>query len=402
MSGEHQRSRSLVTWLCAAVLVIGGMNCSGGSDTLPTSPVTPVSVASVTISGAPASGVMLAGQSVTLVATAHDAGGAPVANAPVMWVSSNPAVVSVSSSGAVNALAVGSANISATAGAQTAGVALVVQVQLATPPAGTTTPVTSTVLNGAVSLTSTSDAVPPGAVLTVAPATDSLPASTLLVPNSAYSFGPNGTQFAKPVTLAIKFDTSVVAPSARPGLAIYWATNGAWTEIAGSLVSATSGTVSVQITHFSVYAILKRAAPASAFAVAGDGESVSPGIAVPVGPAIRVLDALGLPVPFVPVMFSVTSGGGTATGTSALTDLTGTATVGGWTMGPTAGANTMTAAVAGLGGNGIVFTATAVVGAPASLVANGGSTTGISVERSPCRQACSCRTRGEIRSAERA
>lgn len=67
-------------------------------------------------------------------------------------------------------------------------------------------------------------------------------------------------------------------------------------------------------------------------------------------PRVRVLDNTGAGVAGISIVFDVASGGGSATGTSATTDAEGRATVGSWTLGADAGANTMTARVNGLAG----------------------------------------------------
>ena len=62
----------------------------------------------------------------------------------------------------------------------------------------------------------------------------------------------------------------------------------------------------------------------------------------------------------VKVTFTVTSGGGSATGSEAVTDSAGFASVGSWTLGPELGTNTMTARVAGSDVAPFVFIATAM------------------------------------------
>ena len=52
-------------------------------------------------------------------------------------------------------------------------------------------------------------------------------------------------------------------------------------------------------------------------------------------------DSHGNPVPGVSVTFAVVSGGGSVTGSAATTNAAGIATVGGWTLGAVAGANTL-------------------------------------------------------------
>jgi adhesin/invasin len=89
---------------------------------------------------------------------------------------------------------------------------------------------------------------------------------------------------------------------------------------------------------------------------------------VPVAPAVVVRDAAGTPVAGLPVAFVVASGGGSVTGGDAVTDANGVATVGRWTLGGSVGGNTLRATVAAdnVNGNPVVFTATAVPGAPSA------------------------------------
>jgi adhesin/invasin len=104
----------------------------------------------------------------------------------------------------------------------------------------------------------------------------------------------------------------------------------------------------------------------------GDGQSAIAGSQVATPPSVIVKDASGNPVAGVTVTFAVTSGGGSATGVNTVSDASGIATVGSWTLGTTAGANTLTATSAGLTGSPVTFMATGVAGPPASLFVNAG------------------------------
>ncbi len=78
-------------------------------------------------------------------------------------------------------------------------------------------------------------------------------------------------------------------------------------------------------------------------------------------PSVRVTDATGNPVAGTAVVFTVTSGGGSidpASGSSVTTNASGIATLTRWTLGIVAGTNTVSAAVSGLAGSPVVFTAT--------------------------------------------
>ena len=80
-----------------------------------------------------------------------------------------------------------------------------------------------------------------------------------------------------------------------------------------------------------------------------------------IAPAVRTKDVFGNDVANVAVEFAVGTGGGSVSGGSKTTDAGGLATVGGWTLGPNPGANTLvaTAQGAGLTGNPVTFSATA-------------------------------------------
>jgi hypothetical protein len=88
-------------------------------------------------------------------------------------------------------------------------------------------------------------------------------------------------------------------------------------------------------------------AAASVTIVDGDNQIGLLSKAINVPPAVLVEDAQGNPVPGATVTFSVTGGGGSATGTDAVADGAGIARVGTWTLGPGAGANALQAAITG-------------------------------------------------------
>jgi adhesin/invasin len=120
---------------------------------------------------------------------------------------------------------------------------------------------------------------------------------------------------------------------------------------------------------------------------AGDAQTVHVGTPVTLPPSVRVTDANSNPVPGVAVTFAVASGGGSVTGASATTNASGIATVGGWTLGTTAGANSLTATRAGLTGSPVTFTATGLTGNPTTITLNAGdnqiATAGSAVATAP-------------------
>ncbi len=104
-----------------------GLNAAVGSVTVcnvALAPWSPPPVASVTVS--PAAASILLGQTVQLTAVVKDANGNVLTGRPVTWASSALGVASVSATGLVTALALGSATITATSEGQTGSAAITV------------------------------------------------------------------------------------------------------------------------------------------------------------------------------------------------------------------------------------------------------------------------------------
>ncbi len=114
--------------------------------------------------------------------------------------------------------------------------------------------------------------------------------------------------------------------------------------------------------------------PASKMSMnAGNAQTVHVGTPVTLPPSVLVTDAYNNPVPGVAVAFTVVSGGGSITGAAATTDAAGIAAAGSWTLGTTAGGNTLTAAKAGLSGSPVTFTATGLTGSPTTITPASGN-----------------------------
>ena len=77
--------------------------------------------------------------------------------------------------------------------------------------------------------------------------------------------------------------------------------------------------------------------PASLSAHAGNGQTAQAGSALPINPAVMVLNAQSAPLSGVQVNFAVEAGGGSLEATSATTNAQGVASPGRWTLGPSAG-----------------------------------------------------------------
>lgn len=110
-----------------------------------------------------------------------------------------------------------------------------------------------------------------------------------------------------------------------------------------------------------------------------NGQSAFAGANVAVAPAVHVADALHRPVPGTVVTFTVTAGGGSLVGATAISDANGRAGVTSWRLGAAPGANAVTATTPGA--SPAVFLATAttpplgdlavnVTGLPAGAAAN--------------------------------
>ncbi|MCK6573891.1 hypothetical protein L6V77_22670 [Myxococcota bacterium] len=94
-------------------------------------------------------------------------------------------------------------------------------------------------------------AIPPGALGADTTITLDVAAPVDGSATPVYDFGPDGTTFSTPATLAIAFD-GTVPEGQKPVLAVYEA--GAWVEIEGS--SLAGGLVSGPVTHFSRFSVI--------------------------------------------------------------------------------------------------------------------------------------------------
>ena len=116
-------------------------------------------------------------------------------------------------------------------------------------------------------------------------------------------------------------------------------------------------------------------APAALVKVAGDQQAGLTGAPIPILPAVKVTDANGTAVSGVTVNFAAASGGGSVSGGTQTTGASGIATVGGWTLGPNPGVNTLTATVQGL--TPVTFTATAAQSGPAIVLSTPNGLVGV-------------------------
>ena len=165
------------------------------------------------------------------------------------------------------------------------------------------------------------------------------------------------------VTFAAVLGGGSVSGASQTTSATGVATVGDW--VLGTTAGANALTASASGLSPLTFAATGVAGPASQIVKANDAQSATVGTAVPLAPAVTVTDANGNPVAGATVAYSVASGGGSITGTSATTGSNGVATLGAWTLGTTAGANTLSVSSGSL--PAATFTATGVADVAAKL-----------------------------------
>ena len=273
------------------------------------------------------------GQTAQLSASVEDQSGA-IIEGQVSWISSNPAIATVSPEGLVAATGAGSAEVTATAGAATAAVDVTVsqtptQVQKVSGDAQTGTVAQPLALPLTVELRDVLGNLITGAMLTF-----TVTQGGGVVASPSVTTGADGR-----ASTAYTLGTSA-GPNHR--------------------VTASSQVASVSAVFLATAAA---GPPASVTSASGNGQSAPPGEPVPTPPAVRVADAFANPVSGASVTFEVGAGGGIVAGAIQTTDATGVARVGSWTLG-SAGSNTLIATVASeaLTGNPVTFVATAAAG----------------------------------------
>ncbi|HYC53266.1 MAG TPA: invasin domain 3-containing protein [Gemmatimonadaceae bacterium] len=159
------------------------------------------------------------------------------------------------------------------------------------------------------------------------------------------------------------------------------------------LVGAKTLTFAVSGVGSATAGITLTAGPATQIILnAGNNQTATVGGTVATPPSVVVRDAAGNPVVSVDVTFTVTAGAGVtvpASGTAVPTDASGVASLGSWTLGTSAGANSLEATVASasLIGEPVTFTATATVGSATQIVAQSAltqtATVGTAVSAAP-------------------
>jgi hypothetical protein len=260
------------------------------------------------------------GASQSLTVTVNDQNGTAMASVTPTFTSSAPSVATVGGSTAATVTSVsnGSAIVAISAGKATTNVAVTV----AQVPASVTT------FAGNNQTARVGSALPIALAVRVADRLDQP------VPNVSVTF-----------TAGVSSGTIAGSPAITSAQGI--ATVGSWTLGTTPGVKSVAATVgSLPLAAFNATATTGVAALMSISA--GNNQVAATGATLPVAPAVLVTDQYANPVSGATVTFAVASGGGSATGTTATTNGSGLATIGSWTMGASAGTNTLTASSTGL------------------------------------------------------
>jgi uncharacterized repeat protein (TIGR01451 family) len=183
-----------------------------------------------------------------------------------------------------------------------------------------------------------------------------------------------GTVFPKPLQalLTDQFNNPVFNVSVRflvptSGASTQFVLQSATTNMQGvATLTATANTIAGSFTATAFFdplsapsfSLTNTAGPAARIA-AQNGPAFTGTAGLPLGtsPTVAVGDAFGNPVSGVAVTFAAGADSGSIDDENALTDSTGTATPGNWTLAADPGTNTLTASVAGLTGSPVQFTA---------------------------------------------
>jgi hypothetical protein len=326
LARSHGPARLGATWpttvAVAAILLILLSGCGGSEPSIPTTIALDQSSLSFTALG----------QTQQLTPSISDQRGDPLPDAAVTWSTSNAGVAAVSLSGLVTAQGAGTAQVTATAGSAMA-VAEIAVVQTPTQlqkVSGDGQTITAGQMLAAPLVVQVTDALgnPVGGATV-----------TFVVVQGGGSIG------ASPVT---------TSPDGRASTTF---TTG------GSVASPQRVDAGIAATTISVSFIATATAgpPASITASSGANQPGVVGTPVSIRPAVLVTDVNANPVAGVAVVFEVISGGGSIAAGSTVTNASGVAQVGSWTLGASSGENELSATAAGLGiiGNPVRFRATA-------------------------------------------
>ena len=167
--------------------------------------------------------------------------------------------------GAVTALAQGSAAIIATSEGQSGNATITVNHGGFVGPTGGQ----ATGFSGNVTLIVPAGALTANTAITITQIANPAP-DPKLVPGTAFDLGPNGTQFAQPVTIRIKYNPALVPAGANQSqFRLARLTGSAWVPVPGSSVDIITQTVTGQSSSFSSYAIIEVLPPVATVTLNG-------------------------------------------------------------------------------------------------------------------------------------
>lgn len=319
--------RPLAAVACIAVAV--GLVSCGTEPRVPTT---------VSISPSPITMTAL-GETQVLTLSVLDQHGKALGGKPV-WSSTDTTIVRIDSTGVVRAIAVGNARVLAVVGS-VQGSAAVTVAQV---------PATLSVVSGDGQISATGVALASPIVVKVVDSRS----------NPIPSVG---------VTFAVTSGGGSVSPTSAASGA-NGQTQTVWTlgALGGQTLTATATGSGVSV---SLPAAVNATATAGTMSVFAGSLTGLVGFAVNARPAVRIL-AGTTPVSGLTVTFAVASGGGNVTAATAVTNSSGVAQVGSWTLGAVAGVNTATATSSGVTGSPVTFTATGATAAFNVVIQNVG------------------------------
>ncbi len=192
-------------------------------------------------------------------------------------------------------------------------------------------------------------------------------------------------QFEKPMAgIVVRFRLVGTAQGSLTGDSVVTGASGRASPAAWSLSTMTGSNrllVTASTLQLSFYAEAAAGPVTTIIKAAGDNLSASVGSQVSQAPIVRLEDKYRNPVPNVPVTFAISTGSGTLRNTLAVSNISGVASVGGWTIGALGGTK-LSAKVDGL--EPVVFSAYGVPNClPTGAIAIGESRTGI-LDESAC------------------
>ena len=246
-------SRPLPLPLPLALLALVLASCTTDP---PTEPLLPVMT--VTITGAPADGVVLNGSTWQLIGSALGPSGEPLSDRAIVWTSSEPGVATVNDQGRVDAKSLGETQLRARSEDLSAVLALSVREGTTVPSVGNSR--SATLLNGLLQLTIPVGAAPGGTVIHARSALQ-WPANARVLSGTVVEIGPAGTELADQITVRVRFVPTTIPTNERDVLRLYGVdAAGAWVELPNGNIDLNNSLVSAEIMRLTTVAIFRPAA----------------------------------------------------------------------------------------------------------------------------------------------